>query len=285
LSVNFILNTNGVSASNLVQWNISNNVGTMIIRGETYNTIAYYTQVMGIPPEVRWFDLFGISEKGNNLAIVYLGCNPPPTTNVIQSIWEEDFDNQLESDFPNDTIACDFNDLSNKPDFTFKVDFPALNGLPPASVDTGIQIRGKEVYLNGDYGWMLIQQSNYSIVPISTVDCSDCGENCDTCPQSPWYELHFIYYSVELQQKGFGIFYIYPYNQSFVQLNYTLCLPTLATPAITYDAIWTGNIPIGKHVMFPFSSDTNDLSIPIGSIKQRIFGKQQKLQRPSHWNK
>ena len=75
----------------------SNNVGTMEIRGETYTTVAYYTQgevfalrsvndaVMGWPNPpgtVRWIDLFGISSSGDNIAIVYLGL-PPTKPNDI----------------------------------------------------------------------------------------------------------------------------------------------------------------------------------------------------------
>lgn len=46
---------------------------------------------------VRWFDLFGVSEEGNNIAIVYIGCNPPPYTNQVTILWEEDFINPLTS--------------------------------------------------------------------------------------------------------------------------------------------------------------------------------------------
>lgn len=79
----------------------------MLINGVTYKTVAYYTQgtffrcnnqtVMGLPPQVRWFDLFGVSEEGNNIAIVYIGCNPPPNTNQVIILWEEDFNSPINS--------------------------------------------------------------------------------------------------------------------------------------------------------------------------------------------
>jgi len=90
---------------------------------------------------------------------------------------------------------------------------------------------------------------NYTTQPISTVNCYNCGANCHTCDRSPWYELHFIYSSIETQEAGFGIYYIYPYNKNFVQLNYTLTVPTLATPNITYQASWSGTIPQFDSVM------------------------------------
>jgi len=263
LSMNFKFTSSGVSESNLVQWNITNNVGTMVIGGKTYQTAAYYTQVMGDPGDwfVRWFDLVGIADDGSNLAIVYLGCLPPPveSNNTIQSVWEEDYNDQLSSDSPPEA-DCGFTDLANKPDYDFEVTFPSLNGVPQNTLDTQVQIKGKEVFLDGSYGWMIVDGHNYTIAPISTVDCSDCGQNCIECPTAPWYELHFIYYSSSLQQTGFGIFYIYPYDRTYVQFNYTICFPTLDTPAITYEATWTGTPPgrsrtVGLPIIMSDSSD------------------------------
>jgi len=216
--------------------------GTMIIGGQKYITAAYYTQVMGLPPVVRWFDLVGISTDSSNLAIVYIGCNPPPDTNYITTTYEEDFQNQLREDDPSGWIDCNFVDLSSKPNYKFAVSMPALIGLPENPFNTSVTISGTEVILNNDHGWMIANKRNYTIIPISTVNCDDCGENCDTCYQSPWYEIHFIHYSDATPPiTGFGIFYIYPYNQTFVQLNYTINFPTLEQLAITYQATWSGD--------------------------------------------
>jgi len=242
LSVNFKFTAQGTSSAGLLAYNITNNVGTMIIRGETYNTVAYYTQVMGYPPVVRWFDLIGVNKEGTNLAVAYIGCNPPPDTNYVTIVWEEDFFNSIEPDNPGNTDNCEFTDLSGQPNFIFDVQFPSLSGLPTSPLPTGIIIKGSQVFLNNNTGWLMIEGNKYSIIPISTVDCDGCGQNCDECPKSPWYEIHFIYYSPLLEQTGFGIFYIYPNNATFVQLNYTLTLPTLDTPAINYNASWTGDV-------------------------------------------
>jgi len=272
LSMNFILNAQGVTQDGLVEYTVVNNTGTLVIRGETYTTVAYYTQVMGPQgnPLVRWFDLFGVSNTNDNLAIVYIGCNPPPNTDLVVIVWEEDFFHLMESDSPSTAAFCDFTDLSGQPNFVFPVTLPALIGLPTRSVDTKVIINGSLVYLNGAYGWMMIKSQNYSIIPINTVDCSDCGQNCDSCPTSPWYELHFIYYSDKSVQTGFGIFYIYPYDTTFVQLNYTLCLPTLAQPAITFKANWTGN-PFGTTSSPRWTDDFESKSVKkSGSSKFRM---------------
>jgi len=245
LSMNFKLTAQGSSEAGLLTYNITNNVGTMIIRGETYDTVAYYTQVMGLPPVVRWFDLVGVNREGNNLAIAYLGCNPPPGTNYVSIVWEEDFNNPITPDNPGTSDGCEFTDLSGEPDYVFDVSFPSLTGLPTSPYPTGIIIKGEKVFLNNNTGWLIIEDDKYNIIPISTVDCTGCGENCVECVPAPWYEIHFIYYSSALAQTGFGIFYIYPNNATFVQLNYTITLPTLDTPAVTYNASWTGTLNSG----------------------------------------
>lgn len=85
LSLNFRFSVAGHSTDKLVAYNISNNFGSMVIRGETYQAVAYYTQVMGWPNppgSVRWIDLLGVSTKGDNLAVVYLGLPPTKPTDI-----------------------------------------------------------------------------------------------------------------------------------------------------------------------------------------------------------
>jgi len=243
LSLNFRFSATTGSERGQVTYNITNNVGTMVIRGETYSAVAYYTQVMGQPNPpgtIRWIDILGISLTGDNLAIVYFGL-PPKTPNRITLIWEEDYTHQIYE--PSGLLsACTFVDLAQKPNYNFSVSLPALTKLPSVGVYTGITIDGEEIQLQSNSGWMIIDGTNYTVTPISTVDCNGCGINCPIgCLQAPWWELHFIYSSPSV--TGFGIYYIYPYNRTFVQLNYTLSVPNLATPAITYTANWSGKIP------------------------------------------
>jgi len=257
LSMNFIWSGQGSSQDGALSYNISDNFGEMTIRGEKYVTVAYFTQLMGWPNPpgtVRWIDLVGISESNNNLAVIYVGCNPPPNTKEITILWEEDYTHFL-TEFTPGTKECNFTDLANKPNFNFSVELPALAGIPTRGINTGITIKGDLVVLNEDSGWLEIDSTNYSITPITYVDCSTCGANCHTCQRSPWYELHFIYSSVQEEEIGFGIFYIYPYNRTFVQFNYTLTFPTLSSPQITYQATWTGSIPSFRPSTLPVISN------------------------------
>jgi len=240
LPLNF--NFNGRGNTPLVSFDITNCSGTMTIRGETYSTIAYYTQLMGWPPVVRWIDFVGINSNGTDIAVVYLGCNPPMPnhpTKTYTSVWEEDFSNQLKTAKPPNTL-CDFTDLSNSSNFNLNVSLPGVSELPSRGISTHTKIYGDGIYLDDDHGWVVVGGVNYTTTPITTVDCSNCGRNCETCPHSPWYELHFIYNAsansytgdASTDQVGFGIYYIYPYDRTFVSLNYTITFPTLETPRL-----------------------------------------------------
>eukprot|EP01103_Thecamoeba_quadrilineata_P012820 TRINITY_DN3401_c0_g1_i1.p1 TRINITY_DN3401_c0_g1~~TRINITY_DN3401_c0_g1_i1.p1 ORF type:complete len:295 (-),score=38.07 TRINITY_DN3401_c0_g1_i1:42-899(-) len=240
---NFLFSGNATSQMGLVTYDITNNTGTMLIRGQIYDTVAYYTQLMGDPNppgKVRWINLFGVSQDNNNIAIVYIGCNPPPDTDIVTDVWEEDFYNPLTSDNPKSGTPCDFVDRSDDPAL-INVTLPGVSGSPNP-YNTGITILGDQVGLNDNIGWFVASETNYSLTTITTVDCEHCGRNCHTCDLSPWFELHFIYSTPMDAEMGFGIFYIYPRNHSFVQLNYTLTVPTLSQYSITYDAQWSGSL-------------------------------------------
>jgi hypothetical protein len=77
----------------------------------------------------------------------------------------------------------------------------------------------------------------------STVDCSDCVSNCLECEPGPWWELHFFASKPSDSSFGmFGIYYIFPANKTFVQLNYTISVPDLLQPSLNLEANWNGDL-------------------------------------------
>jgi len=167
----------------------------------------------------------------------------------MSALWEEDYSNTLTSySFSTSQNTIQFTNLYGKPNYDTQVSFPALNSVPSSSMDTGINIKDSSISLSSNGGWFKLPNNgqNFTTQMISTVDCSNCGANCHTCHRSPWYELHFIFFSDSAEAAGFGIYYIYPTNKTFVQLNYTLTVPTLATPAVTYQAKWSGQLNGGS---------------------------------------
>jgi hypothetical protein len=214
-----------------------------------YDAAAYYSQVMGDPnpPGVtRWINLFAASPARNNIAIIYLGLDPY-NYSLMDSFWYEDYTTTLYSDDIADGYYCSFVNLEHAPMYNTSVAFFPLCSDPPSSVSTGITIAGPNISLTDNAGWLVVGSLNYTVIPISTVDCSTCGYNCPVgCLPAPWWEIHF-FLSIpdgKYVSRGFGIYYIYPNMvRNFVQLNYTMILPSLSTPNVTYPAKWSGSIP------------------------------------------
>jgi hypothetical protein len=122
---------------------------------------------------------------------------------------------------------------------TVAVALPRLTAMPKRSIDTGISITGSQIGLRGARGWLVVPGlGNLTTHMLSTVDCSSCVSNCLECEKGPWFELHFVTSPVAM----FGIYYIFPANTSFVQLNYTFALPSYAQPSLNYQAVWSGTI-------------------------------------------
>jgi hypothetical protein len=241
--------TSGVSYTSQVAWNLTNNYGSITVNNLTYDAVAYYSQVMGDPNPpgiVRWLNLFATSPLQNNIAIVYLGLDPN-NYSLMDSFWYEDYTRTLYTDSIAPGYSCTFTNLEHAPRYNTALSFSPLCVDPPSSVSTGITIDGPSISLQDTAGWLVIGALNYSVIPISTVDCSNCGYNCPVgCLPGPWWEIHFFLSNSagKFASRGFGIYYIYPDSaRNFVQLNYTLILPSLTTPNTTYPATWSGSIP------------------------------------------
>jgi hypothetical protein len=82
---------------------------------------------------------------------------------------------------------------------------------------------------------MAVSGASWSVVPFTTVDCSDCGGE-------GWYELHALFWDAPRQRTCFGIFYLMNRHPDLVGLEYARCLPDLGDPlqgAAWFDATWT----------------------------------------------
>lgn len=269
MALNFKWSGKGGSSDGRISYDVTDNVGTFTVQGEVFEVVAYYSQVMGDPnpPGVtRWIDLCGVSKKGNNMINIDIGLNPHDYSRV-QAIWFQDYKNPMRDHSPSSSSTSHFTDASD-PFFKFKLAMPEMFGLPTRSVDTGITIHGNDqIQFERNVGWMMVGKVNCSLVPIATINCNSCGYNCPVgCHKSPWWEIHFIYYhkaisASDKDQIGFGIYYIYPEDKSFVQLNYTWSIPSYDTPAITYDAKWSGTIP-----------EIPELGMPIDRLRGHVSG-------------
>eukprot|EP01095_Lingulamoeba_sp_RSL-Kostka_P001888 TRINITY_DN1267_c0_g2_i1.p1 TRINITY_DN1267_c0_g2~~TRINITY_DN1267_c0_g2_i1.p1 ORF type:complete len:407 (-),score=104.96 TRINITY_DN1267_c0_g2_i1:149-1369(-) len=256
---NFLVSVSGETENNN-SFNLVNNTGTMTIRGQKYVALAYWTQVMEAwgDQDVWWINVVGIAEDSSNLAIVYIDC----TDNKLQSdFWEEDWDTFLYSESIQQKYVGQSCQFTRRYDWQTKIQMPSLNTIPSTTVDTKITITGQDVGFYGDHGWLIIDHKNFTVLPISYVNCFNCLSNCgpennnekqidntDTnpyCYSGPWYEIHHAatYTENDNTVTCFGIFYLFEKDHSFVQWNYTYCLPQNTSPQILYSANWEGKLP------------------------------------------
>lgn len=250
LTLNFEFSGSGSSSDGSLAYKFENNSGFVNWNGETYGAMCYYSQEMGSYRDyprnllARWINFVGVRSDGADLIVGYIDCDPQDLREPIGALWLESFTETLFSLSPGSGDCSGFVDLTNKTR-PFPVKLPSLTApLPPnPQAVTGIEISGPGVSFLGSHGWIQLPQQlgNWSTTLLSKVDCYNCISNCLECHPGPWYELHFIANSPgQRNVVMFGIFYLFPKNPNFVQLNYTITLPSLQTPSINYDANWHG---------------------------------------------
>ncbi len=221
---------------------LANNTGTLTFRGKTYAALAYYTQEMGsykrYPSELqaRWIDVVAVALDGSDLLISYIDCDPQDVTQPVQALWVETLSVPLYGFSAHSGSCAGFVNANQ----TVPVALPRLTAAPKRSIATGITIAGPLIGLRGtEAGWLVVPGlGNLTTHMLSTVDCSSCVSNCLECEPGPWFELHFVTTPIAM----FGIYYIFPANATFVQLNYTFALPSYAQPSLNYQAEWTGSV-------------------------------------------
>jgi len=238
-TTNFLFSSFGETTNKEYRWNITNNVGTLNIRGNDYKGLAFYSQEW--PGELRWVNVVGIANDGSNMCIIYFDFKYWENI-IVNPFWEEDLFMTLSTTRITDNgIPASFTDKS--PDNAkIPVSFNALSSyVPQKLVDTHITIdnnKDNNIYFNNNIGWHLYGQNNYTIYPYSFVNCTGCPKNCPECPPSPWYEIHHSAVNQKQDNVCFGIYYIYPYNKTYVQWNYTFCVPEIISPAYTFNSKW-----------------------------------------------
>jgi hypothetical protein len=220
---------------------LRNNTGSLAFRGKPYAALAYYSQEMGsyekYPSrlQARWIDVVAVALDGSDLLISYIDCDPQDVAQPVQALWVETLSVPLYGFSAHAGTCAGFVNANT----TVAVALPRLTATPKRSIDAGIVITGPQIGLKGTRGWLVVPElGNLTTHMLSTVDCSSCVSNCLECEKGPWFELHFVTSPVAM----FGIYYIFPANASFVQLNYTFALPSYAQPSLNYQAVWSGTI-------------------------------------------
>ena len=189
-----------------------------------YDAVAYQYQDWEYE-DLFLYDIIGIANDNSDLAVFYIYCNL--AGNTVESVWFESYNTPINYESASGQVV---HKIANS---VIDVTLPGINVIPSA-ISSDVKIDGADIFFSSGNGWLLYQNTNYTITTWSTVDCSDCGEG-------GWYELHSMFSSAATEQC-FGILYLMFNNQNSVMLQYGLCFPTLEQLETTYNASWNGNL-------------------------------------------
>lgn len=207
----FTVSITGHGKSFIGDVSIEGDAGTVVLGGSELPLVTYehqrwsefgYDLYQGFAvAEDRWYALWFYCE-GEQLSYIYAeGTDGTP------------MDYELASG------KCLASDAPTSPE----VSFPAVS-MPKPPIVKGFTVKGPKIEIaDGAPGHMELGDTDWSLLPFETVDCSkDCG--------SPgWYELHSILWDPTTHRAGFVIVYLLE-GQSEVLATYAITLPDLADP-------------------------------------------------------
>lgn len=215
----FAFSSTATDPGRVQAYEISDNVGTFQIDGETYPAAVYERQPFGE------YILFQTLVAGaDRWWVAWFYCRG----DVMEGIYSEGTEQSPLLWQPFANAMCDAETRST----TAEVRMPTPE-LSPQPIVSTYSVTGLDVTINTNgLGQTTVNGIDYELTVFEHVDCTiECG-------MPGWYELHAILESET--QTCFGIFYL---NQNPVQLTYARCLPGFDNPIGTVafgDAIWNG---------------------------------------------
>jgi hypothetical protein len=207
------MSISGQGSGRLGTISIENGVGNLQFDGLRHSGFVYaYQSWDGIDPSEYKPIFISIAEDGSDLAVTYFYCRDK----LLEGVYTESLMEPMAWEFPAfPGQRCEILPVPNSEDV--QVDMPALS-VRPDPFDTGITIVGDKISLGADGGVITFAQRNFVLIPFNTVDCS-------ACPGSSFYELHVL---LLRQGEGcFAVIYLDPDDQSFVSVDFGICLPGL----------------------------------------------------------
>ncbi len=220
LSLPWRLQANGSAQQRVAAIDVRDNLAELLVDDAWHDGLAYQAHFGYAGYDL--YDVLSIAKDGSNLAVSYLYCEG----RSLAWVWTLSYSQPLSPSLAVPGGACQ-SAPSSEP---FEVRLPALMALPPPR-RSGFTITGPQISLMDTGGAIVIGGSTYNADVLTVVDCS-------SCPGGSWYEVHCLFRRAG--EAGFGILYLHRGARGFVQLEYTLMLPTLSRAAQLYDATWVG---------------------------------------------
>lgn len=217
----FMVDASGEGEDRLGAFEVVGNLASLELSGVAHRGLAYQHHDWQSAGYVL-FDLLTVAEDGSNLAVTYLYAQG----SQLPYAYTESFVHAM--DWENTSGEAAWQEAKTE----VEVDIPALRALPEP-IETGIEVSGDELWLEGTEGGIVLDGQTYTMLPFATVDCTEC-------PGGPWLELHNLL--VGEGEACFGIVYLFPEEPAYAQLSYGICLPGLETPGGAFDVSWSGTL-------------------------------------------
>ncbi|MFZ5478833.1 MAG: hypothetical protein ACOZNI_18820 [Myxococcota bacterium] len=215
LAVPFTLDASGTGDDRVDSVELLDAAGTIELDGVGHAAVAYQDHDW-TDAGYHLYDLVSVAEDGSNLAVTYLYCSGDD----LPYAYTESFTHPMA--WETTRGSCD----GAVADGIARAELPALLARPEP-IETGFTFDGELAE-----GRLTLEDTEREWIPFNTVDCAEC-------PGGPWYELHSLL--VGEGDACFAILYLFPDDPTFVQVEYTLCLPTLERPTGVISATWSGS--------------------------------------------
>jgi hypothetical protein len=230
LSAPFQVAITGDGTDRLGAISIVENAGDLQFNGNKHVGFVYYSHDW-TSANYTLYDFVTLADDGSDLAVTYLYCQD----SGLPYAYSESLLNPMALESTTGTCAS----LSQTTDVS--VTLPALQ-VTPQPFNTGIAISGADLSLGSAGGTVALGADSYSVVPFNTVDCT-------SCPGGPWYEIHSML--MRADTGCFAILYLFPDDPTYVEIEYTICLPSLTQPEATYYYPWTGTLLARRSLATP----------------------------------
>lgn len=160
-------------------------------------------------PPFDEFQALAVTPSG--LLVVWLYCRD---ANLLRAYWEYTAGGGMDTEPV--TGACAYAPEGGQISIDMPATVVALSGFR-----TGFDVRGEDLHLPASGGGaMRLSARSWTVHPFSVVDCSECGT-------PGWYELHALFWTDDVADTCFGIFYLRADDHAHATLNFVMCLPTL----------------------------------------------------------
>jgi hypothetical protein len=220
-----LLDAQGAGEDRLAAFEVQAGAVTLTLAGAAHRGLQYADHDWE-DAGYHLFDLLTVSEDGGDLGVTYLYAQGGD----VPYAYTESFTHLMDWEYVGGEATWEAGEVP------LEATVPALLRLPEPWV-SGLDIEGEDLWLAGTEGEITVGDATWTLLPFSSVDCTDC-------PGGPWLEIHSLL--VGACEACFGIVYLFPEEPGRAQLSWGLCLPGLTPLEASFEVTWSGSLATSR---------------------------------------